>query len=118
MYDSGELKEYLKKFVNIMKKPEFSVFDYKFLKKSRVDDLLCCILAVMPENYKETAKKLRDADKKEYPSMLAYSMFITVVRANAPLSKDLYVVKDSAVNQLIKTMIDYFDRDLKKIERL
>ena len=53
MADIIALKDYYKKLQRIINfEGEFTFFDYKLVKKSKIDDILCCILATLPADYK------------------------------------------------------------------
>ena len=118
MYDSTELKEYLKKLKEIIEHPEFSFLSYRVLKKTRIDDLICCIFAILPKEFKDALKKIKDTDKKNYPSLLAYNILSKIIRTKFFFSQDLYIAEESEINELIGKINNYFDRDLRKIERL
>ena len=52
MEDVVAVKDYFKKLQRaVNEEAEFTFFSFKFVKKNRIDDLLCCILALLPDSY-------------------------------------------------------------------
>ena len=118
MYDITELKGYFKKIQEALYNAEFSFLGYKFVKKNRIDDLLCCIIAVLPDIFKSALKKVKDVDKKLYPSLLAYSILIKKLCVKFILSQDLYIVSEDEIKELIYKIENHINVDIKKLERL
>lgn len=122
MYDIGELKKYLKKIQYAYKNPEFATFGYVFVKKTRIDDLFCCLLAVMPGIYKKDVNDARILDKidkiENFPSLVAFNIFSKAIRQCFFFSKDMYVAHQQDVLNLISNIMKHIDVDIAKLENI
>lgn len=58
MADIVALKDYLKKLQKIINfEATFTFSHWKLVKKTRIDDIMCCIYATLPDTYKECLKQ-------------------------------------------------------------
>lgn len=54
MEDLTDLKKYLKKLQRVISNDaDFTFFGSNYIKKNKVDDIWCCILASMPNIFKK-----------------------------------------------------------------
>lgn len=57
MADIVALKDYLKKLQKIINfEATFTFSHWKLVKKTRIDDIMCCIYATLPDTYKRMLK--------------------------------------------------------------
>ena len=90
-----EIKKYLKKITTtITSESVFSFGDTRILKKNRVDDLLCCIEAVIPQEYKNLTQS---ANKKKFQSVQNWNDLNAALKNKFILSSDHYIIKYSEV---------------------
>ena len=71
MADVTELKNYIKKLQRLVNSAEFTLFGSSVIKKNKVDDLIVCIIALLPESFKKTMKKRVPVDV--YPSVASFN---------------------------------------------
>lgn len=110
-----ELKNYFKKLQKIIaKEADFKFFGKSFLKKNKVDDILCCIIATLPSEYK---KNMRVASGRKLSSVIAYNALFGAIKKKCPFSSDKYMVDSKKANQLISTIINTIGRDISYIEK-
>ena len=64
MADIVALKDYLKKLQKIINfEATFTFSHWKLVKKTRIDDIMCCIYATLPDTYKRMLKTKTDIPK-------------------------------------------------------
>lgn len=69
MADIVALKDYLKKLQKIINfEATFTFSHWKLVKKTRIDDIMCCIYATLPDTYKRMLKTKTDIQR--YNSVL------------------------------------------------
>ena len=115
MEDITALIDYFKKIRRTIDNADFTFFKYKFVKKNKIDDLLVCTLAKLPDSYKRTMKKRLNLDT--YPSISCYNRLSKLIKKPFPLSNDLYMVDYGEINSLIKTIIQTIERDIRTLEQ-
>ena len=114
MADTTALKDYLKKLrVTADLQADFSFLDLRLVKKSRIDDLFCCIFATLPDYYK---KLLRTKEAKKYNSSLCLNLLSQKIRKKFFLNSSVYVININEIRRLIDTCISSIERDLAIIE--
>lgn len=117
MADIITIKDYLKKLQKVINfDAEFKFGGIYLVKKSRIDDITCCIIASLPDSYKKLLKTKNDV--KQYSSVLSYGMLTKVLAKKFFLDKNLCMVKVDEVNKLIGTILLTIERDINKIEQL
>ena len=119
MADIIAIKDYFKKLQKVLiSEAEFTFFSYKMAKKTKVDDLLCCILAVLPESYKKALKQRisTNTDANKYISVTGYNRLSKVIKKPFILSKDIYVYNYGEVDLLIKSIITNIERDIIELD--
>ena len=111
-----ELKNYFKKLKRIVNyEEEFVFFDLKLIKKSKIDDLLCCILATFPEKYKKFMNMPMGRDLK---SVACYRQLFDSIKRKFILSSDVYLVEYKTADRMIETILATIDSDISYIEKL
>ena len=113
MYDIDEIASELLKYINklnklIMNEAEYTWLDKKYVNKQRVDDVLCCLEASLPSEY-------RDTKDKTYKGMLIYKKIISTIRIQALLNKKLYSINYAEVSVQFKAFVEAVKLDLKKL---
>ena len=109
----GNLRKYIKRLsAAVTNEAVFNLGGTKLLNKARIDDLLCCIEATLPKEYKSygeniTAKKLR--------SKQAWQELNTALKKNFFLSGDLYIVKTREVLGSIQAFQKTIEPDIRFI---
>ena len=79
MEDLTDLKKYLKKLQNtIARDIDFKFFGLNFIKKNKIDDVWCCILASLPEIFK---KNLKSTFSKKLNSIIAYNHLFDALKS-------------------------------------
>lgn len=117
MADIIAIKDYLKKLQKII---NFDA-DFKFggiylVKKRKIDDITCCIIASLPDSYKKMLKTKNDVQK--YSSVLSYGLLSKLLARKFFLDKNLCMVNVNKVNKLIGAVLMTIERDIKNIEDL
>jgi len=114
MADVAEIKKYVNKLSRIVNSADLAVFGYSIVKKNKVDDILVCIIALLPDSFKKTMKKRVPIDV--YPSVASFNRLSKVIKKTFFLSKDLYIFKTQEVISLIQNINKTIERDLNKLE--
>ena len=113
--DTTPLKEYFRKLQRvIINDADFRFLSVEFIKKNRNDDILCCILATLPEAYK---RKLRSSDAKKFNSMIAYNVLFDAIKRKCPFSSEMYMVDTDKAIRLINSIVTSIQRDVDIIEK-
>lgn len=115
MEETIELKKYLKKLIFVIEnETTFSFLNTVFVDTKRLDDILCCIQASWPENYKTFINKKRNFEIKSFQ---AYKKAILAIKNKFILSPNLCTVnRKIALAEIIK-VLTYIDDDLKYIKK-
>ena len=113
--DVEQLKEYFKKLRTVvLTGADFNFFGSVFIKKNKIDDVLCCILAILPDIYK---KGLRTNAAKKMTSMLAYNLLFGAIKRKSPFNSKVYMVKKQEAENYISKIISNIERDLTYLEK-
>lgn len=117
MVDIVAIKDYLKKLQRIINfDTAFSLGSYKFVRKSRINDIMCCLLATLPDSYKRVIKTKKDIQR--FNSVLCYGALTKLLAKSFILDKNLCVVNVTEANKMISSMIVSIERDINAIEEL
>jgi hypothetical protein len=108
------LLDYFKKLQRAINNADLKVFKYKFVKKSRIDDLLVCTLAVMPESYKKAMKKRVSLDL--YPSVACYNRLYKMIKRTFFLASDYYMIDFHEATVMLGSILRHLESDIKKLE--
>ena len=115
MEDITSLLDYFKKLQKAIDNADLRLFQYKLVKKVRIDDLLVCTLAVLPDAYKK-AMKTR-VNNNLYPSVSCYSRLSKIIKKPFFLNKDYYLINFGEANVLLKSIRQSIERDLIRLEK-
>lgn len=117
MEDIVAIKEYLKKLQKVINFDSvFSFANLRLVKKSRIDDIICCIYAKLPDSYKKLLKT--KVDVKQYNSILCYGLLAKLLARKFFLDKNLCPVDITEANRLISSITLSIERDIYNIEKL
>lgn len=109
----SDLRKYLKKLRNTIEKEAlFSIFDSKIMDKKKVDDILCCIEASFPKEYRDFVKtnginRLRSSQ--------AYMSLQQAIKNKFFFSTNLYEVIFSKTIASITALEANLDSDMRLI---
>ena len=56
MVDTSDVNKYIRALENIIESPVLRLFSFRFVKKTKIDDIMCCIYSSIPEEIKNTKK--------------------------------------------------------------
>ncbi len=116
MEDYSTVKEYIKRLKRLVNNDcDFSFMQYRFVKVKRVEDLLTCILAAVPESYR---KALKMRGKSLYRSVVAYNTLSRLLRNKFFLLQDFYMVDSGETNLALDTIMSSIETDINNIEEL
>lgn len=116
MVDIEALKDYLNKLQKIINfEATFSFSHYKLVKKTRIDDIMCCIYATLPDSYKRMLKTKQDIQK--YNSVLCYGLLTKLLSKKFFLDKNLCIVNVTDINKLINGIVVSVEKDIHSIEQ-
>ena len=108
-----ETKKYLKKLKSIIEKQaKFTFIKSKLLDRLVIDDLLCCIEASFPDEYKEFVKKKGGRSLKSYVILKDLQ---AVIKGRFLFSSSYYSVRHKEAYELIDRLSKTLDYDLNLI---
>ena len=108
-----EIQKYLKKLrAYIQNDAKFSFLDAKLYEKKRIDDILCCIQASWPIEYKNYTAKYGSG---RFKSPKYYQDLIKAVKNRFLFSTTCYSVDYIRAIEAIKQLHDSIDLDMRII---
>ena len=108
-----EIKKYLKKLTNVINKDHcFAFFSKRLYNKKRIDDLLCCIEASFPTEYKNYIKTQGSRNLRSYQS---YTELVKTLHSKFILSSDYYFFPCAKAISIINCFSQLLDSDIKKV---
>lgn len=109
------LLEYFKKLQKVLTfEEEFSFAGYKLIKKTKIDDVLCCILVTLPISYKKIMKM---EDGKKLGSVLAYDLLFKTIKQRFILNSNVYLIGFNDSIKYIKTILRDLEKDIEWAEK-
>ncbi len=113
--NTDELKNYFKKLQRVINTDvDFKFIDVYLIKKSKIDDILCCILAVLPDAYK---KMMRSKEGQKLNSIICYNTLFKAIKRKFIFNSNVYMVDINKANRLISTIVSSIERDIKYAEK-
>ena len=116
MADTTELAAYLKKLKKLIESADLTLFGSTFVNKKKIDDILCCIIAIFPDSFKSMMKKRVSVEV--YPSVASFNRLSSIIRQTIFLSKNHYVFNKGEALVLLKNICQNIDRDISKLESI
>ena len=114
MSDVEELKSYFKKLQKVVNfEIELNLFGIKLVKKSKIDDILVCIQATLPNSYKQFMKTARG---KKLTSVIGYEILFNSIKRKFILSSDVYAIDDQKATKAIGSILATIERDIEYAE--
>ena len=114
MTKTDDVKIYLKKLQRvILKEAVFTFFSWKLIEKNKIDDILCCILATLPDDYKAVMKTSR---KRNFISMVSYDTLQKYLKRKFKLNPNVYLIKHRLAINIITTILTTIEKDVIFIE--
>ena len=111
---ANELKAYANKLLKIIQRETtFSFMNLRLVNKNRVDDILCCIDATFPEEYKIYTKKA--GRSKRLDTQLHYYQLLQAIKNKILLSPSSYKVYYKEAVTAINKFITAIDKDFIRI---
>ena len=105
--------KYLKKLKSIIElKPKFSLIENKIYDKKEIDDILCCIEASWPKDYKKYVMKFRT---KKLNSTNYYNQIILAIKNKFLFSSNVYSVDYKKALNNITSLISSIEKDMRYI---
>lgn len=113
--DLTALKDYFKKLQRVITyDANFTLMRSKIIKKIKIDDILCCVYASIPDVYK---KYIKTKEGKELFSAVQLDMINKLVKHKFFLNADYYSVDVDRVSKAISSFVNYIDRDVAYAEK-
>lgn len=108
-----EFKKYLKKLMQVIEMESgFNLIDSRIIDKKRIDDVMCCIEASWPEDYK---KYITQFDAKKLKSPIYYKQLVWAIKNRFFFSTSCYSVKYKQATQAISSLLFSIESDMKFI---
>lgn len=102
-----ELKKYLKKLQYLIEKEaSFTLVKTKIVDKKKIDDILCCIEATFPDDYKKFVKS------RKLKSYTYYIQLLEAIKNRFWLSTMVYSVRHNEAMVLIAGMLNSIESDI------
>lgn len=103
-----DFKKYLRKLQYIIERESsFTLLRTKIVDKRKIDDILCCIEASFPDDYK---KFIKTRNLKSYNH---YLRLLSTIRNPFWLSTSFYSVRYTKATPLITCLINSIDSDFR-----
>ena len=107
------INNYLKKMTMVINSnASFSIFGFKFIKRNRVDDVLCCIEATLPKEYKDAIRK---HGAQKFRGYSCYLELLDSFKKYKSFSPDHYIVKHNIVLRQITVLKSSIQSDFRKV---
>lgn len=108
---TAELKKYLRKLLNIIEnEASITLIKTKIIDKTKIDDILCCIEASFPEEYKAFIKK---KGARKLKSNFYYNQLLASIKNKFLFSTSCYSVRYKEAAQIIGTLVVSLDSDMR-----
>lgn len=109
----AEVKKYLKKLESIIEnQASFTFITTKLINKSILDDVLCCIEASLPNEYKIYSKRKSERAVKSYAML---KILHATIKRRFLLSSSYYLVKYKEAIEIIEKLPKVLRDDINRI---
>ncbi len=116
MEDKASFQDYIKKLQRAIDNADLTLFKYKFVKRSRIDDLLVCTLAVMPDAFKNAIKRRLQPDL--YPAVSCYNRFTKIAKKTFFLVPEYYMIDFQEATTMLASVRKNFEGELRRLEEM
>ena len=108
-----DFKKYLKKLMQVIEQEaSFTLINSKIIDKKRIDDVMCCIEASWPEDYKKYIAKF---DTKKIKTPIYYKKLILALKNKFFFSSNCYSVDYKDALHAISSLLTSIESDMKFI---
>jgi len=115
MEDVTGLLDFFRKLQKAVNNADLTFLKYKFVKKTKIDDLLVCTITKLPDCFKKAMKKRLNLDV--YPSVSCFIRLSKIIKKPFVLNKDYYIINYNDVNIMLKTILKSIERDIRTLEQ-
>jgi len=117
MYNVDEVvlnvKKYLKKMMYIVNNnASFALPNVRIVSKNKIDDIMCCVEAAFPPEYRQYIQKFGTVGLKSNTYMARIN---TTIKNKFFLSSNVYAVKHRELESLISGFVSALRSDLERI---
>lgn len=115
MEDLKDLENYLKKLQRVViNDADINFFGKSFIKKNKIDDVWCCVLASLPEIFK---KNLKGEFSKKLNSTIAYNHLFIALKQRCFFSSQMYSIKIDDAVKSISAILASIEKDIVYLEK-
>ena len=114
MVDITEIKNYMRKLLRLVNSADYAIFGSSIVKKNKVDDLIVCIITLLPDSFKKTMKNRVPLEL--YPSVASFNRLSKIIRKPFFVFNDYYFFKTSEVITLIQNISKTIETDIQRLE--
>lgn len=109
----SEVKKYLRKLSSVIQnESQFTFLDVKILNKNRIDDIICCMEACLPPEYK---KLIKFPSHKEYKSVGLYYSLKGLLFRKFIFSSSSYLIQYGVAQTHIDSFMKVMESDIKRL---
>lgn len=112
-----EIKKYLNKLKMAVNSQAlfFNMGNWHLVKKNKIDDLICCIEANIPQKIRANINKI---NKIDLGSIETFKHLKNILTKKFILNNNLYSINSNITNSYIQHIINNIENDIKHIENL
>ena len=116
MVDIEALLGYFNKLQRIiLNDADFNFGSTKILKKEKIDDILCCILLLLPEPYK---KELKIDYAKNFSSVKCFKILYKNLKYKFFFNSNYYCVNSNEIIKMLSLIKNTIKNDIQKLEEI
>lgn len=110
------IKNYLKKLLRIIEyDTKFSFGNCRFVDKTKIDDIICCIDASFPANYKKWLKYATPRERKKITSDIAYTKLKNIAQNKIFFNNNYYSTNIIQVRECVNTISANIEHDFSYV---
>lgn len=112
--DSKEqLKKYFNKLSRLVMEHKRGLFSKsKIIDKKTIDDIICCIDASFPPEYKDAVKSINNAKIKSWQY---YKQLLPMIKRKPMFQTNAYAVDGDKAPTMIRTLLKALEADFREI---
>ena len=112
MDDNNEISKYIKK-INFIISNGFKFFDCSLVKKNRIDDVLCCFFASLPNEYKHKIELGIKQEQSGLQSVDLYHKYVEELHKQFILNKEYCIVNLNRINKISSELCNKLNSDIE-----